>query len=62
MTKHSDYFVWKDMSERVTGRLYTTIWQEVSEFLSNKTSLFLREFSNKETCPKSAEMLTQTRS
>jgi len=33
VTKYSDYFVWKDMSERVTRRWLDTSWQEASEFL-----------------------------
>jgi len=46
VTKHSDYFVWKDASERVTRRCDDTTWQEASEFLCMKTSLFLSEFRN----------------
>jgi len=60
-TKHSDYFVWKDTSERVTRRCGDTSRQEASEFLRIKTSLFLRKFSNKQIRSKPPEMLSLTR-
>ena len=39
VTKHSDYFVWKDMSQRVTQRYEDTSRQDMSEFLHIKTPL-----------------------
>jgi len=47
VTKCSDYFVWKDTSERVTRRWGNTSRQEASEFLCIKTPPFLRKVSNK---------------
>jgi len=41
VTKHSDYFVWKDTSERVARRCDDTSWQETNEFLCIKTPPFL---------------------
>jgi len=37
VTKLSDYFVWKNTSERVTGRCNDTCWEEACEFLCIKT-------------------------
>jgi len=45
VTKHSDYFVWKDTSERVAGRFDDTSWQEATEFLCIKTPVFFWESS-----------------
>jgi len=61
VTKYSDYFVWKDTSERVTRRLDDTSWQEVSEILCIKTPPFSRVFSNKKIIQKPPEMLPPTR-
>ena len=61
VTKYSDYFVWKDTSERVIRRLDTTSWQIASEFLCIKTPPFLREFGNKKICQNLPEMLSPTR-
>jgi len=47
VSKHSDYFVWKETSERVTRRWDDTSWQKASEFSCIKTPPFLREISNK---------------
>ena len=40
--KHSDYFVWKDMSERMARRYDDTSWQEASEFLCIKNTSFIK--------------------
>jgi len=46
VTKHSDYFVWKDTSARVTRRCDDTSWQKASELWCISTPLFWREFTN----------------
>jgi len=61
VTKYSDYFVWKDTSERVTRRWDYTSWQEASEFLCIKTTPFFREFSNKTIRQNTPEMLSSMR-
>jgi len=37
VTKHSDYFVWKDTQEHVTWWCNDTSWQEANKFLCMKT-------------------------
>jgi len=37
VTKHSDYFVWKDTQEHVTWWCDDTSWQEANKFLCMKT-------------------------
>jgi len=61
VTKHSDYCVWKDTSERVTPFWDNTSWQEASAFLCIKTPPFWRDFSNKKHRQKPPEMLSPTR-
>jgi len=39
VTKQSDYFVWKDTSERMNRRCDDTCWQDASEFLCIQTPL-----------------------
>jgi len=60
VTKHSDYFVWKDTSECVTRCCDDNSWQKASEFLCIKTHLFLRESSNKKIHQKPPEILFPT--
>jgi len=60
VTKHSDYFVWKDTSERVTRRWDDTSWQEASKFLCIQMPHFLREFGNKNNRSNPPEMLSST--
>jgi len=47
VTKYSDYFVWKDTSERMTRRWDDTSWQKASEFLCIKTPPFSRSSATK---------------
>ena len=61
VTKHLDYFVWKDTSERKTRSCDNTVLQQVSEFLCIKTPLFWRVFSNMKSRQKNLEMLSPTR-
>jgi len=55
VTKHSDYFIWKDTLARMTWRCDDTSWQDASEFLRIKTSLFLWEISNQKNRQKTPE-------
>jgi len=52
VTKHSDYFVWKDTSEHVARRCDDTSWQETSEFLCIKTPPFLEGVQQQKKSPK----------
>jgi len=58
--KHSDYFVWKDTSERETWRCEDTIDKKLVNSCTLKC-LFLRQLSNQRNCPKFPEMLSSTR-
>jgi len=58
VTKHSDYFVWMDTSERLTLHWNDISWQEASELLCIETPPFLREFSNKKNRQINLEMLS----
>ena len=60
VTKHSDYFVWKDKLERVTRRCDDTVDKKrVNSCILNY--LFWREFSNHENRQKNPEILSPTR-
>jgi len=55
LIKHSDYFVWKDTSERVTLRCNNTVDKErVNPCVLNIS--FWRELSNQKTFPKTPEI------
>ena len=58
VTKHPEYCVSKDTSERVNGHCDKTSWQEASRFFCIKTLGFLREFRNKKNRQNSLEMLS----
>ena len=47
VTKHTDYFVWKDTSERVAQGCDDTGWQEASAFLFTKTLLLWKSLASK---------------
>jgi len=56
--KHSDYFVWKDMSERVTRRCDDTIDKKRVNSCVLKY-LFWREFNNQKFAQKSRKYFLQ---
>ena len=60
MTKHSDYFVWKDTSERVARRCDDTVDKKWVNSCVLNTS-FWRELSNQKYRQKNSEMLSPTR-
>jgi len=60
VTKHSDYFVWKDTSERVTRPCDDTVDKKRVNSCVLKF-LFWREFSNQKIAKKNPEMLFPTR-
>jgi len=55
VTKHSDYIVWKDTSERVAWRFDDTIDKKRVNFLCTKTPLFWRELSDQKIITKLRE-------
>jgi len=60
MTKHSDYFVWKDTSERVARRCdYTVDKKQVNSCVQNTS--FWRELSNQKYRQQNPEMHSPTR-
>ena len=62
VTQHSDYFVWKDTSERVVRRCASD--DTVDKKLVNSSGLkhpFWRELNNQKKRPKTPEMLSPTR-
>jgi len=67
VTKHSDYFVWKDTSERVARRCDDTVDKKQVNFCVLKYLFFWRELSNngelsnQKYCQKTPEMLSPTR-
>jgi len=58
VTKHSDYFVWKETSERVTRHYDDTVDKKWANFWKY---LFWRELSNQKTRQRDPEMLSPTR-
>jgi len=61
MTKHSDYFVWKDTSERVARRCDNTADKKREISCAVKHLFFWRELSNQKYRPKIPEMHSPTR-
>ena len=61
VNKYSDYWIWDDMSKRMTRDWNDTSWQEASEFLCIKTPTFGREFSTKKDHQKTLEKLSPMR-
>jgi len=60
VTKHSDYFVWKDTSERVARRCDDTVDKKRANSCVLK-HLFGREFSNQKYRQKTPAMLSPMR-
>jgi len=60
VTKHSDYFVWKDTSERMVRRCNDTVDKKrVNSCVLNQ--LFLEGVEHPKISPKNPEMLSPTR-
>ena len=59
VTKHSNYFVWKDTSEHVTERCDDTV--DKKRVNSCVLKYLCRELSNQKNRQKNPEMLSQTR-
>jgi hypothetical protein len=59
VTKHSDYFVWKDTSERVAWRCDDTVDRKRVNSYWNTS--FWRDSSNQKNGPQTPEMLFPTR-
>jgi len=60
MTKHWDYFFWKDTSERVTRRCEDTVDKKQKNPYVLK-HFFWRELSNQKMSPKDPDKLSLTR-
>jgi len=60
VTKHSDYFVWKDTSERVARRCDDTVDKKQVNYCALK-HFYLEELSNQKYRQETPEMLSLTR-